>query len=121
MLAAGQGRGSSPFAKDYATENEVAGAVRVLVEHGVDVNAANDQGQTALHFAAQSSDGAVKLLVEHGAKLDAKDKAGHTPLDFALGIGLRPRVTGPVPPRPSTAALLREYMAKQGIPVPGAN
>ena len=41
----------------------------------MDVNAANDKGDTALHGAATSGrDQVVAFLVEKGAKLDAKDK-----------------------------------------------
>ena len=56
MLAAGVGRGTGVFAKDYATEAELLAAVKLLVdlgvESGVDINAANDADQTALHIAA---------------------------------------------------------------------
>ncbi len=111
MLAAGLGRGQGVFAKDYATEAEMLEGVNVLLERHVDVNAASDNGQTALHFAAQASDPIVKALAEHGAKLDAKDKQGRTPLDSALGIGGRGRAGGPVTVRESTAALLRQLMS----------
>ena len=112
MLAAGYGRGQGVFAKDYATEAEMAEGVRVLLDRGVDVNAANDSGETALHFAAQASDEIVKLLAAHGARLDVKDKNGRTPVDFAMGVGLRGRAGGPVQIREHTAALLRELGAK---------
>ncbi|MCU1336437.1 MAG: ankyrin repeat protein [Bryobacterales bacterium] len=112
MLASGVGRGQGVFAKDYATEAELLSAVRFLVESGVDVNATNDSGQTALHVAAQASDGIVKYLAEHGANLDLKDKQGRTALDVAMGTGVRARIGGESTVRESTAALLRQLMAK---------
>jgi uncharacterized protein len=111
MLASGVGRGQGVFAKDYASEAQLLEAVRLLVESGVDVNAANDAGQTALHIAAQASDGIVKYLAEHGANLDAKDKQGRTALDIAMGAGVRARIGGESTVRESTAALLRQLMS----------
>jgi uncharacterized protein len=111
MLASGVGRGLGVFAKEYSTEAEMLEAVKVLLERHVDVNAVNDSGQTALHFAAQASDDVVKLLAANGAKLDAKDKQGRTPLDTALGVGGRGRAGGPAPVREGTAALLRQLMS----------
>jgi ankyrin repeat protein len=111
MLAAGLGRGLGVFAKDYATEAQMFEGLKVLLDQHVDVNATNDAGQTALHFAALSSDSTVKLLAEHGAELDIKDKQGRTPLDFALGAGGRGRAGGPPVVRESTAALLRQLMS----------
>jgi ankyrin repeat protein len=113
MLAAGVGRGTGVFAKDYATEAELLDAVKFLTESGADVNAANDSGQTALHIAAQASDGIVKYLAEHGAKLDAKDKQGRTALDVAMGKGVRARIGGESTVRESTAALLRRLMSSR--------
>jgi ankyrin repeat protein len=113
MLAAGVGRGTGVFAKDYATEAELLDAVKFLTESGADVNAANDSGQTALHIAAQASDGIVKYLAEHGAKLDAKDKQGRTALDVAMGTGVRARIGGESTVRESTAALLRRLMSSR--------
>ena len=117
MLAAGVGRGTGVFAKDYATEAQLLAAVTYLVElgtdAGVDINAANDSGQTALHIAAQASDGIVKYLAEHGANLDSKDKQGRTPLDVAMGKGVRARIGGESTVRESTAALLRQLMSSR--------
>jgi len=113
MLASGVGRGTGVFAKDYATEAELLSSVRFLVESGVDVNAINEAGQTALHIAAQASDGIVKYLAEHGAKLDAKDKQGRTALDVAMGVGVRARIGGESTVRESTAALLRQLMSSR--------
>ena len=45
-----------------------------LIEQGVDVNARNRNGATALFFAAEKGDlDMVTLLVEHGARLDIED------------------------------------------------
>lgn len=113
MLASGLGRGTGVFAKDYATEAELLTAVKHLVESGVDVNAANESGQTALHIAAQASDGIVQYLAGHGANLEAKDKQGRTALDVAMGVGVRARIGGESTVRPSTAALLRQLMSSR--------
>jgi ankyrin repeat protein len=111
MMAAGQGRGLGVFAKDYATEAQMVEGLKVLLDRHVNVNAQNDAGQTALHFAVLSSDETVKLLAAVGAKLDIKDKQGKTPLDFALGGGGRGRAGGPPVVREGTATLLRQLMA----------
>src|SRR5204863_3497303 len=73
MLAAGLGRGLGTFAEEYASETPQLEAVKVLLGRHVDVNAANDAGQTALHFASLSMDSVVELLDANGAKLDATD------------------------------------------------
>jgi ankyrin repeat protein len=82
-----------------------------LGARGVDVNAVNDSGQTAMHFAVRASDDIVRYLAAHGARLDVKDKQGRTPLDAALGMGVRGRAGGPVEVREATAALLRQLMS----------
>ena len=110
MLAAGLGRGLGVFAKDYATEAQMLEGVKVLVERGVDVNAVDARGDTAVHFAALSSDSIVKYLAEHGAKLDIKDKQGRTPIDMALGAGGPGRAGAAPEIRQGTAALIRSLM-----------
>jgi len=113
MIAAGLGRGVGVFSKDVGTEEDMFKAVKLLVDHHVNVNMANDQGQTALHFAARTSDAMVTLLAGQGAVLDATDRQGRTPLDYAKGIGLRGRAGGPVEVRQSTIALLERLMAER--------
>ena len=113
MFAAGNGRGTGVFTKDIGTERDLIESVKALVEHGVDVNVFNDNGQTAMHFAAQVSDDLVRYLAAHGAKLDPRDKQGHTPADLALGVGARGRAGGPPPVRQGTAALLRQLISAQ--------
>ena len=79
-------------------------ALRLLLDRGVDVNAFNTAGNTALHGAVARGDAVVKLLIDRGATL-LKNKAGFTPLDLARGAGGRGGRGGVV--RESTAALLR--------------
>jgi ankyrin repeat protein len=103
-------------------------AVRMLVERGVDVNAFNANGQTILHNAAgRGSNSVVEYVAQKGAKLDRRDKQNRTALDIALGIGgAGGRAGGAGRGRGAqsnekTAALLRELMVKQGLPVPPAS
>jgi len=89
-------------------------AIKLLVEHGVDVNAFNTNGQTILHNAAgRGSNAIIQYVAEKGARLDKKDKQGRTPLDIANGTagGGRGGARGGRG-NVSTAALLRELMAK---------
>jgi uncharacterized protein len=78
-------------------------AVAAAAELGIDPNAANADGNTALHFVVSKGyDRIVTLLVEKGARLDVKNKKGQTPLDVAAASRGREK----------TAALLRELAAK---------
>ncbi len=113
MFAAGLGRGTGAFTKDYATEAELLESVKLLVAAGADVNAVNDTGETPLHFGAQASDDIVKFLAAKGAKLDAKDKQGRTPVEMALGVGLHGHAGGPPTVREGTANLLRQLIASE--------
>ena len=90
------------------SEAEYVEAARLCLERGNDVNAANSQGFTAMHGAANRGfDAMVKLLVAHGASLDVKDNQGRTPMTFAEGVFLA--VQPPVR-KPATIALLQELM-----------
>jgi len=100
-----------------APEPKVLEAVTLLVEHGVDVNAFNANGQTVLHNAAQRGQNSViEYVARKGAKLDRRDKQGRTALDLALGAGSGGRRQGRPATAPvvneKTAALLRQLIAK---------
>ena len=104
--------------KDRTTTAMIASsveAIKLLVEHGVDVNAFNTNGQTILHNAAgRGANAVIQYVAEKGARLDKKDKQGRTPLDIANGTGGGGGRGGARGGRgnESTAALLRELMAK---------
>jgi 16S rRNA (cytidine1402-2'-O)-methyltransferase len=50
--------------------------VKILLSRGVNVNAADDTGQTALHYAALSMDSVVDYLVKNGANIALISDAG---------------------------------------------
>lgn len=115
MIAAAGGATAGGYSTALEVgENGAIAAIKLLLEHGVDVNAFNDAGLTALHRAAgRGADKVVKYLAENGAMLDFKNKQGRTALDLALGKGGAGRSrTGPVV-HESTAALLRQLQDSQ--------
>ena len=63
--------------------------MKLCLETGADVNAANSMGITAVIGAAnRGSDDIIQFLAQRGAKLDVKDKEGRTPLVWAKGVFL---------------------------------
>jgi len=114
MAAAGLGTKGVDSIGRKKTETEAIASIKLCLEAGADVNAADSQGQTALHGAAEWGwDRVVQFLVDHGANLDVKDKRGHTPLDAAMGLLSNGDLEDGPPPgvHESTSALLRKLMA----------
>lgn len=101
------------------TEAEALEALKFAMTLGLDINAANNRGETALHGAAlRGADTIVQYLVDHGANLNAKSKAGFTPLDVAMGKSVLAQL--PVP-HESTVALLQKLGGVEGKPVQAKN
>lgn len=83
MLAAGLGRGQDFTDEEKAISLE---AVRIAFDAGIDVNAANEDGLTAVHGAAANGAAAsLQFLFDKGAKLDVRDRYQQTPLSIASG------------------------------------
>ena len=104
MVAAGMGR-----VQDFleGEEKSVLEAVKLAVELGADVNAANIRGQTALHAAAYTgADTIIQFLADKGANVSAKDSIGETPWSIAEAFVQRPNDKGGVRVHESTAALI---------------
>jgi ankyrin repeat protein len=123
MAAAGVGY-SEGFIHDRS-EEETIQAMKLILDLGADVNAANDQGLTALHGAAHKASLAeIQLLVDRGADLAARDKGskaygantpGLTPLDWAQGVvvGVQSAIY-----HADAVELITKLMKERGIPIP---
>jgi uncharacterized protein len=97
-------------------EDEVLEAVKMCVDMGVDVNATNLYGETALHGIAYRGVPAIaEYLAGKGAKLDAKDERGWTPLAVANGLSYSDFYKEQL----TTAAMLKKLMQAQGLSTEG--
>ncbi len=95
------------------TNEEAAAAVKFGLELGIDVNAINKGGDTAMHGAAlRGSNAIVQTLVDNDAKIDMKNKKGYTPLQVANGD--EPSAVG-VERRPWTVEFLRKLLTDRGL------
>ena len=93
LLAAGLGSSKNASRRGIETidfgkvepESRVRDTVAVAYGLSGDVNAASQNGDTALHVAASlGHDSVVQFLVENGARLDVKNSRGLTPLAAAM-------------------------------------
>ncbi|MBK9670413.1 MAG: ankyrin repeat domain-containing protein [Thermomonas sp.] len=91
-------RGADPYGASPAGDPPLALAVRLhwtrllqrLIAHGVDLDARDSHGMSALHVAAALGRGdALKPLVAAGAAPDRRAADGQTPLGVALAAGRR--------------------------------
>jgi ankyrin repeat protein len=98
--------------------NSLAG-VEALVAAGVDVNAADAQGNTALHLVAANRPGSgaiADLLVKAGGNVKTKNAEGKTPVDIA---SVEPPAGGPGgPPRRPGGAVGPTDPVVQALGVP---
>ncbi len=112
MAAAGLGSKEEDTVGRKKTEAQSIEAIQVCLDAGVDVNARDGRGQTALYGAAlQGYDDVVKFLLAHGADPKIKDQRGFTALDAAEGkAGGFGFGGGSSNPHPSTAKIIRDAM-----------
>jgi ankyrin repeat protein len=104
-------------------------AVKMCLDLGIDPNAVDDEGRTALHGAAHKGrNDVIKLLVDRGANLEAHDLGSRdtvngamkgmtwVPLHYAEGL-VRVGVQSAIP-HPETAAYIKQLMKDKGLPIP---
>lgn len=107
IVAAGLGTRSP--GEDAGSESEVIEAVRLALELGNDINAVDNNGETAMHGAAYKNlPGVVRLLAARGADpavWNRKNKQGWTPLLIAQGYRF-----GNFKPSLVTVAALQEVL-----------
>jgi ankyrin repeat protein len=116
MLAAGLGTAEQDTTGRYKTMAQAIKAIELMLEHGLDIDATDSRGRTALHGAAlQGFDEVVAALAQRGAVLDVTDDRGFTPLDTALGLAGGWGFAGQDSVvQESTAALLRDLLGRGG-------
>ena len=74
---------------DIAIKNNNSELLNVLLKGGLDVDAKNSNGLTALMLATcKNNIKAAELLISHGANVDVIDSHGNTARDYALSLGL---------------------------------
>lgn len=93
LLAAGLGAQSKAPVADAAAAGDVA-AVKALIKDGADVSAAQGDGMTALHWAAERGHAELaEVLIRAGAHVGAATRIGsYTPLHLAARSGSVPVV-----------------------------
>jgi ankyrin repeat protein len=110
MLAAGLGkRANADIGYFTWDEPRAVQAIEIGLAAGIDVNARNADGETALHAAAyHAANAIISFLVDRGARLNATNWQNQTPLLIAQGhlICCTTFVR-----HPDTAALLRKLGA----------
>ena len=115
-LIAAAGLGTRSPGEDAGSESEVVEAMQAALDLGADINAANKNGETAMHGAAYKNlPGAVEFLHSKGARIEiwnVKNKFGWTPLIIAEGYRF-----GNFKPSPDTIAVFRRIMTAAGVSI----
>lgn len=116
-VMAAAGLGTLAPGEEAGTEPEALEAVQLALELGGDINAVDENGETAMHGAAYASfPKMVRFLADHGANIEIwnrTNKYGWTPLRIAEGY--RP---GNFKPSTETIAALHEVMLSAGVTPP---
>ncbi|MEO5740552.1 MAG: ankyrin repeat domain-containing protein [Vicinamibacterales bacterium] len=117
-LMAAAGLGTTEPLEEAGEEPEAVDAVKMLLDLGANINAIDNDGDTAMHGAAYGAYPAViKLLAERGADPQIwkdKNKFGRTPLFIAEGYqGRLPR------PDPATIEAVTKLMLAAGLSTEG--
>ena len=113
-LMAAAGLGTRSPGEDAGTEEEVLEAVQVALDLGADINAVDDNGETAMHGAAYKNlPRVVEFLAANGAHVDVwnvENRYGWTPLTIARGYRF-----GNFKPSPVTVAAIERVLHDAGV------
>jgi ankyrin repeat protein len=125
MVLSGVGYGDG-FTKDFGTPDDSFEALKMLVEAGVPINAANNDKVTALHGAAHKNfPRAIEYLVEHGADMKAVSQftagtfiragsKGQTVLDWATGVMVNMQSSSY---KTEAVDMVTKLMKERGMPI----
>jgi ankyrin len=125
MALTGVGYGDG-FTKDVGTPDDTFEALKLLVEVGIPINAANSDKITALHGAAHKNFArGIQYLVEHGADMTAVSNytqgtfiragsRGQTVLDWATGVMVNMQSSSY---KAEAVEMVTKLMKERGIPV----
>ncbi len=113
-LMAVTGIGTRSPGEDAGTEDEVLEAAQLALDLGIDIDAVDNHGETAMHGAAYKNlPRVVEFLAEKGARIDVWNKEneyGWTPLIIAEGYRF-----GNFKPSPVTVDAILGVMAAAGV------
>jgi ankyrin repeat protein len=116
-LMAACGIGCMAPQEEAGTEPETLEVAQYLLDLGCDVNAVDENGETAMHGAAYKHfPKVVQLLADKGAKIEIwnrENKYGWTPWRIAQGYRV-----GNFRPSAETMAALRQVMSAAGVSPP---
>jgi uncharacterized protein len=117
-LMAATGVGVDAPEEAAGTEPEVLEAVELLLKLGADVNAVDNNGETAMHGAAyRNHPKVVQLLADKGARIEVWNRANKTGLTpLVIAEGYRPGLN--FRPSPETVAALHRVMLAAGVTPP---
>jgi len=92
----------------YAEEQRTLALAKILIDRGIDVNAADDRGQTAMHHAVlKNFPAVVQYLALRGADIAVVNGREQTPLVLAETVQTIPGTNGLRGTRPKVAEVLR--------------
>ncbi len=113
-LLAAAGVGTLAPGEEAGTEAEVIECLNYLISLGLDINAVDAHGETAMHGAAYKSlPQVVAFLTQRGARVDVWNRCneyGWTPLSIASGTRV-----GNFKPAPETMAAIEAVLRQAGV------